>query len=303
MISNKVIKGQYYTTVNPFVGSAFDLWNKSRPHNCKILEPFAGAGNLFQFISGDWVGYDIEPRHQDIIQRDTIKNFPKGFSVCITNPPYLAKNSLSRKLGDNKKNNIFFKYEDLYIDCLDVMLSNCDYIAAIIPSTFYGTKLFRDRLMCWDKIDKVLFSDTTNPVGTAYFGPNTYTTKLFVNGDEIFIPENTSGKLNLSFNVEHGNYVLNAIDNTNDDSIFISPVSDSFNCDKFLKHTSRNYVLFYSPVQLDVNMVNEEIVKWRKATKDFELTAFKSPMKCGKYRKRMSFSNLKTLLINIGYKE
>lgn len=302
MINDKIIKGQFYTTLNPFSGHAFDVWNVQRPHDCPILEPFAGSGNLFDFVRGNWIGYDIEPNHPDIIKQDTLKNFPKNFSVCITNPPYLAKNSLSRKLGEDKKDGIFFKHEDLYLDCLEIMLKNCDYVAAIIPSTFYGTNLFRDRLMCWDKIDKNIFSDTSHPVGVAYFGPNKYETKLFVDGEEIFIDlPDIKKKLDLKFNVEYGNYVLNAIDQTSGNSIFIEPVSESFNRKKYLKNTSRNYVLFYSPVVLDVERVNTAIREWREKTKDFELTSFKSPMKSGRYRKRMSFSNLKTLLVNIGY--
>lgn len=304
MIDKKVLNGQYYTTSNPFKGNAFDFWNSLRPKNCQILEPFAGSGNLFDFVDGDWQGFDIEPNHEDIIQRDTLKDFPKGFSVCITNPPYLAKNSLSRKLG-NKKEDIFFKHEDLYLDCLEKMLDNCDYVAAIIPSTFYGTNLFRERLMCWDKIDASLFSDTAHPAGIAYFGPDRYETKVFVNGKEIdktkLSSDSGKEKLSLRFNVEDGNYVLNAIDQTSKETIFVEAVSDKFDRKKYLKNTSRNYVLFHSPVELDLEKVNNEISRWRKETLDFELTSFKSLRKDGKYRKRMSFKNLKSILLNLGY--
>ena len=92
-----------------------------------VLEPFAGAGNLFDFIDTAWVGYDIDPQHFNVEIRDTIKDFPTDYQVCITNPPYLAKTIISRK-----RLPVIVKHEDLYLDCLQLMLDNCDYVAAII---------------------------------------------------------------------------------------------------------------------------------------------------------------------------
>lgn len=294
MLKDKILLGQYYTKQNPFKGSAFDIWNNERPKDCKILEPFAGAGNLFSMVDGNWVGYDIQPNHPDIIQQDTIKEFPTGYKVCITNPPYLAKNSLARKKGE-----LFFKHEDLYLDCIELSLQNCEYVAAIIPSTFFGTKMFRDRLMCWDKMDCELFEDTFHPVGVAYFGPNNYDTKLFVNGESVSITPPPQKLVPIQFNVEDGNYVLFAIDKNTGDNIHIEPVSDSFDRTKYLKNTSRNYVLFHYNGSLNVDKVNDTISRWRIQTKDFELTSFKSTMKSGKYRKRMSFITLKEIITKV----
>ena len=289
MLNQKKLLGQYYTIKNPFNGGAFELWNTVRPKDCTIIEPFAGAGNLFPFMPNDkWDGFDLEPKADGIKQQDTIKNYPTGYRVAITNPPYLAKNSLKRKKGI-----VNFKHEDLYLDCTEVMLNNCEYVVAIIPSTFYGTKLFRERLIAWDKLDYKLFNDTDVPVGVAYFGPDKYETKIYVNGEEVNdIPLNSKNK-NLKFNVENGNYVLTAIDNTKQENISIKKVDDTFNRQKFLKNTSRNYSLFYSEQEINCDIVNKKISDWRKLTKDFHLTSFKSLMKCGKYRKRIGFDTLK----------
>jgi hypothetical protein len=288
MLDSKKLRGQYYTTTNPFSGSAFSLWDSMRPHNVPVIEPFAGAGNLFSFLTEEWCGYDIEPQHEDVIQLDTLKDFPTGYQVAITNPPYLAKNSLKRRGGT-----LFFKYEDLYLDCLEKMLDNCGYVAAIIPSTFFGTGMFQDRLLCWDKLDYVLFEDTDCPVGVAYFIPDKCKTKLFVNGERI-TPHNLERNktVKLRFNVSDGNYVLSAIDNTKHENIRIDPLSVSFNREKYLKNTSRNYVLFHSDKELDCDEINRKISEWRVETQDFYLTSFKSMMKCGKYRKRISFKDL-----------
>lgn len=294
-MDNKQLLGQFYTTSDPFAGSdAFILWDNLRPKNVKVLEPFAGAGLLYSYLDEDWDGYDIEPKLDSIIPRDTIKDFPIGYDVCITNPPYLAKTTISRKKLD-----VLVKHQDLYLDCLELMLKNCNYVAAIIPSTFHNTGLFQDKLIAWDKLDKEVFSDTDVPVGVAYFAPKADKTSLYVNGKQIteHPPENV--KSNLTFNVGNGNYVLCAIDNTKGRSICIHDDVESFDREKYLKHTSRNYSLFHSPDKLDLDKINSFINEWRDETKDFYLTSFKSTMTNGIYRKRMNFNILKWIVSKI----
>ena len=71
---NKQLLGQYYTTTDPFNNSdAFKSWYNLVPKDEPVLEPFAGAGNLFDFIDAAWVGYDIDPQHFNVEIRDTIK--------------------------------------------------------------------------------------------------------------------------------------------------------------------------------------------------------------------------------------
>lgn len=291
-MATKQLLGQFYTTSDPFLGSdAFSLWDSLRPKNTKVLEPFAGAGLLYSYLNEDWVGYDIDPKLDNIIKQDTIRDFPVGYGVCITNPPYLAKTTISRQ-----KLNVAIKHQDLYLDCLNLMLDNCEYVAAIIPSTFYNTNLFQDRLLAWDKLDKEVFSDTDVPVGVAYFTPKVKNTTLYVNGKQIKENAPQTLKSNLSFNVSYGNYVLCAIDTTKGRNIHIHNNLNSFDREKYLKHTSRNYSLFYSPIELDIDKVNSFINEWRTETNDFYLTSFKSTMKNGLYRKRINFNILKWII-------
>jgi len=290
MSKDKKINGQYFTTVSPFQGEAFREWFAIIPKEGSFLEPFAGSGNLFEFIEAKWTGYDIEPKHKSVIERDTIKNFPTGFDVCITNPPYLAKNSASRLKLD-----VSIEKEDLYLDCLDLMLRNCDWVAAIVPSTFFGKAKDYKRLMFWDKIDKKLFTDTDTPAGVAYFGPEEYEARYFVSGEEV-IKFDFAKKANIQYNTKKGNYVLSAIDKVSKRNIHISEDIKSFDREKYLKNTSRNYVLFYSDKELDVEKINSFITKWRDKTKDFYLTSFKSLMKDGVYRKRISFDQLSKII-------
>lgn len=90
--------GRYFTINNPFNNHAFFDWsNQSNLTNKTILEPFAGANHLIEMlksmnICNDFKSYDILPNHIDVEYCDTLKNFPTGFDVCVTNPPYLAQN-------------------------------------------------------------------------------------------------------------------------------------------------------------------------------------------------------------------
>lgn len=294
-LTSKQKLGQYYTTRNVFQGLAFEEWKQLLPkEETKILEPFAGAGNIVNFFPDfEFDSFDIEPGANFVSQRDTIKDFPKGYNICITNPPYLAKNSVKRK-----KQEVFFEYEDLYLDCLSIMLENCSYIAAIIPSTFYGTNLFRERLLAWDKLDFKCFEDTDNPVGVGYFIPEKVESEnIYVNGSYVKKQEQKTLNKDIKFNVENGNYVFSAIDKIAHHNIKVEPLKEeTFDRDKFLKGTSRNYSLFHSSKEIDCEKVNKEIEQWRVETEDFYLTSFKSLMKCGKYRKRMSFETLRMFL-------
>jgi site-specific DNA-adenine methylase len=98
---NKKNRGQFYTT-----NSSYILEGLFIPENTKkIIEPFAGKGDLLEWIrtqgfKGQVQSYDIEPcsKEDKIVQRDTLKNAPdyKG-SFVITNPPYLARNKSTNK--------------------------------------------------------------------------------------------------------------------------------------------------------------------------------------------------------------
>ena len=275
--------GQYYTTSNPFSKIPLKLWKKHFRGYGSFMDPFAGAGHLSNYIKGNWTLYDIEPGAKGIIKRDTLKSFPKGHKVCVTNPPYLAK---------NRNKDIQMKHEDLYLDCLEVCLNNCEYVAAIIPFTMWNTGLFRDRLMFFDKLDKDVFSDTDCPVAVAYFGPGKYKTRVFVNGKELvnwekYEPKNPN--TNITFNDPEGKYVFNAIDKLGRKNIHINKDVKGFDREKYLKGTSRNYSLVSG--NIDMSSVNDTIKKWRNRTMDFFLSPFKSYK-----RKRMGFDQFRCLI-------
>ena len=98
--------GQFYTVNNDYILKTFQ-----KPRG-PVIEPFAGQGDLI-----DWLGrcdveaYDIEPKRNDITERDTLL-YPPDYSGkwVITNPPYLARNKCEKKeLFDRYKTNDLYK--------------------------------------------------------------------------------------------------------------------------------------------------------------------------------------------------
>ena len=131
--SDKKKLGQFYTTNYEYI-----LKNMCVPKDVKhIIEPFAGKGDLLKFINIEDYNvesYDIEPKKDYILKRDTL-NSPPVYKdkFIITNPPYLARN----KCKDKK---IFDKYKtnDLYKCFLEEIIINPSIGGiVIVPLNFW----------------------------------------------------------------------------------------------------------------------------------------------------------------------
>jgi hypothetical protein len=131
-MSTKKLKGQFYTVNSTYIldGLSLDTKNASR-----IVEPFAGKGDLVNCIATKKLPlemYDIDPKRDGVVQRDTLLNPPDYTGAWIlTNPPYLARN----KCEDKK---LFDKYNtnDLY-KCFLYTIHGCVGGVFIIPAGFF----------------------------------------------------------------------------------------------------------------------------------------------------------------------
>jgi hypothetical protein len=172
-MTTKQTLGQFYTTNYEYI-----LQNFSIPEDItRIIEPFAGNGDLVGFIrkhnaAASITCYDIDPKRDYIIQRDTIQN-PPDYTGCfvITNPPYLARNK-----SQNKE--LFDKYDvgDLYKCFIKELLTNqCVGGILIIPLNFWSSirkndvGLRRDFLRVYNLVrmnifEEQVFDDTTTTV-------------------------------------------------------------------------------------------------------------------------------------------
>jgi Eco57I restriction-modification methylase len=167
-------KGQFYT-----VNSSYILDGLSMPPQTArcIIEPFAGKGDLLDWLPITHLPielYDIDPKKEGIIQRDTLMNPPNyADSWILTNPPYLARNKCNNK-------EVYDKYEtnDLY-KCFITSLTNQEKCAAggifIIPAGFFFSPrdldvrcrndfLSKYKLLKVKYFEETVFPDTTTTV-------------------------------------------------------------------------------------------------------------------------------------------
>lgn len=318
---NNKQKAKYYTKDNPFNHVLFREWLSFIPNyqNKRFLEPFAGGNNIVSLVLRvdnkiiNWNCFDIIPPivnnvpEFSIVKRDTIKNFPRGFDVCITNPPYLAKNSATRRK---------LKYPDTYYDdvyklCLDIMLSNCSFVAAIIPESFVTTNLFHNKLFGVISLNTKIFNDTNCPVCLALFIPNKSDNDFGVYvGDEYIGKYNNlkqydlsnnkiKSKINWIFNDPNGSIGIKCVDSQNKADIHFHR-GELIDPNK-IKVSSRAFTRISGlPDNIDIDefidRCNKELEEYRTNTKDIFLTSFKGLRKDGKYRRRIDFQTVRCIL-------
>lgn len=320
---DKKMKGQFFTTTNAFNHNLFFEWKKQiiNFNELTILEPFAGSNNIIDMleeigINNKWKCFDIDPECVDLTldskypveTRDTISDFPVGYDIAITNPPYLSKSSATRS-GIDFPETI---YNDLYKLSLERMLQNTKYVAAIIPESFLTQELFHNRLFGVVSLTMRMFEDTDCPVCLALFVPeeekeerdnfiiysNDHLIGNYVNMKKELSESNLNK--NFKFNVPNGEIGLMAIDNTRTNSIkFV--LGETINSEK-IKTSSRSItrITFEGIENIDIetlifkaNMLLEEE---RELTSDLFFTAFKGLRNDGKYRRRLDFKNAKRIL-------
>jgi hypothetical protein len=174
--------GQFYTSNHAYI-----LQGMSIPNNIThIIEPFAGNGDLINFIEKEQVRnnikysidcYDIDPKKDYILKMDTIKNPPDYTNkYLITNPPYLARNK-------SKNKSLFDKYNvnDLYKCVIKNIITNiCLGGILIIPLNFWSSirlvdiKLRKMFLIKYDIIilnifEEQVFDDTSYTICSFQF--------------------------------------------------------------------------------------------------------------------------------------
>ena len=172
--------GQFYTTNYEYI-----LQNCVVPSDVScVVEPFVGNGDLLNFLGEDTSSlglgvekYDIDPKTEDTIKRDTLLDPPDYTDKFIlTNPPYLARNK-----SQNKE--IYDKYNtnDLY-KCFIISIINSKCVGGImiIPLNFISSIrkadidlrrsfLERYRIDVLNIFEEQVFDDTSYAVCTIQF--------------------------------------------------------------------------------------------------------------------------------------
>ena len=169
--------GQFYTTNYDYI-----LQNLYIPENIiKIIEPFAGNGDLLNFIKDkdnyNIECYDIEPKKDYIIQKNTILDPPNfNNSFILTNPPYLARNkSNDKELFEKYKTNDLYKcFIEILIlnECLGgILLVPLNFICSIRKNDIDLRKKFISKynIITLNIFEEQVFEDTTYTICSFQF--------------------------------------------------------------------------------------------------------------------------------------
>ncbi len=290
--------GQFFTEGNPFEHEAFISWAEcSDITSHKILEPFAGANSLIDHLEGmglcnNSASYDIHPSDKRVERRDTLESFPKGFEVCVTNPPWLARNSATIRGFEFPD----YGYDDLYKFALEKCLQNCGWVAALVPESFICARIFQERLTDFISLNPDLFTDTGHPVGLALFNPLQTDDVNIWFGDshistlsdlELLRPQPLPDGPIVRFNDPSGNVGLIALDNTKTASIRFCPVEEL--ADYKVKKTGRHITKLHVDGKVEIKRWNEYLSEFRKKTRDVLMTCYKGIRKDGMYRRRLDW--------------
>lgn len=300
--------GQFFTvSKNPFELKGFQEWatEANLPHKT-VLEPFAGANHIIKSLHelklcNEFKSFDIHPCDEDVVQCDTLKSFPTGYEVCVTNPPWLARNSATRR-------NLPYpdcEYDNIYKFCLEVCLKHCKFVAALIPASYLQSNLFRQRLSSYILLHNLNFRDTENPVCFALFTDiESPDVKIYYDNEfkgnlpdlESNIPR-AKKQQKIRFNDPDGQLGFISFDNTRERSIRFCDVAEieEYN----IKHTSRFITRVSGDFRVAPKLVcqlNAILDKFRDETKDLFLTPFKGMREDGEYRRRMLYSQARALI-------
>lgn len=314
--------GQFYTNKNIFNHPAFIQWVNKIPledREC-ILEPFAGRNGIIKMLSdlklvNQFTSYDIVPGHDAVIYRDTVLDFPQKFALTVTNPPFLARNSATRRQLPIKID----PYNDLYELCLNLCLLNCQYVAAIVPESFIVSPFFKNRLeVVISLAERHIFKDTEHPVCLALFGPEETTShKIYRNRNYLGNSQELERDVNNFFeNIEH-NYEIKYYDPTGHIGLIAIDATDATKGIRFtpgievksedVSGTSRlrtRFTVFNSngkalsatKVEKLIKVLNRNLKKYRHLSHDTQLTAFKGVRDDGWYRRRLDFTTARKLV-------
>jgi hypothetical protein len=279
--------GQFYTTNFDYIlqGINIPLYVKH------IVEPFVGKGDLLKFIKNKdnytFELYDIDPKYNNSIKRDTLINPPSyKDKFILTNPPYLARNKCSNK-------EIFDKYKcnDLYKCFINNLINNvCQGGIIIIPLNFISSirksdidirKRFLEKysINTINIFEEQVFDDTSYAVCSMFFTTNNkdnnikvviFPSKQKMNisltnennytiGGEIYnLPQNKEYKITRATkNTTEGitNILLKCIDNNIKKQLGFSIVKNE---DRFIDNTSNLSARSYATLVINKHLTLKE---------------------------------------------
>lgn len=324
MSQKKIELGQFFTKD--------DVWLKPQvkqfiiESKCSVAyDPFAGGGDLlrvakdklnFNFTKGLDIDSSLNWEYNDsLLNIPTIQD-----AIIITNPPYIAKQSASKKKIDLTKYFNLSTYDDVYLIALDNMMKAQKNVVAIIPESFINSNFKKKNYLSSITIlEENPFEDTENPVCVVCFdgkfkdldAVKVYKNDIYFgslkNIMSIKLEPDNSVKIN--FNDLGGWLGLRAVDSTNDITFINFDYKENIDYDweHKIKVSSRHFSLINIDIPLlkrqdFINECNFILNNLRKESADIILTPFKGNTKKGMRRRRLDF-RLARAIMEVAYKK
>lgn len=316
-MSKKIELGQFFTKKEVWLKK--QIINFIKESKCNIAyDPFAGQGDILKIAKNlgfkKILGLDVDKKLKWKLN-DSLVSIPKiNNSIIITNPPYLAKQSATRKKINLAKYFSKSIYDDLYLIALQRMLENHKYIVAIVPESFINSNFKQKYLLNSITIlEENPFIDTENPVCVVCFDGVSKTldkVKIYKNNTYIDNLENINkfrllpnNSIDIKFNDLTGWLGLRAIDSTDDKTFIYFDFKENFKYDwkNKIKNTSRHFSLININIKQSsrkkfIKQANLLLKEIRNKSQDVLLTPFKGNTKNGKRRRRLDFKLARAIL-------
>ncbi len=316
----KTSGGRFYTTLDSWLTAPVITFIQAALTEApSFLDPFAGAGHLLEACATRFkrpvAGLDLHaapwPTH------DSLRDIPATSAIIVTNPPYLAKHSASRK-GVAEWVAHYYRetgLDDLYQIALHRCLEAARFTVAIIPETFLNSGFDKRSLALVSVLQRNPFQDTENPVCVACFDTQiqdgAQEARLFVDdhycgtlGDIFGLRHSVPRDDRIAFNDPTGTIALRAVDSTDPGAPIAFLPAEHFAYERSnIKVSSR--LLTYLRVRglpgnrrlALIELANLRLAQLREASHDLVLSPFKGNTKAGKRRRRLDYALARTLLI------
>lgn len=321
-MSKKIELGQFNTSQ--------DIWLKNQVidfiKDSKMsiaFDPFAGKGDLIKISDrygiNNVIGFDIDTSLNWQLN-DSLINIPYfQNTIVITNPPYLAKQSATRKKLNIDHYFQYTVYDDLYLIALDRMIEKFTHIVAIIPESFINSNYQRkDLLHSITILEQNPFEDTEVPVCVACFDGITkdfsnikiYKNQHYINSFKRIFDFTLKPKkiIKMNFNDLEGWLAIRAVDSTDDKIKIKFDFKDNiiYDWENKIKVSSRHFTLVKFDIEINqreklIIKCNEILNIIRDKTSDIVLTPFMGNTKKGNRRRRLDFA-LARAIIEEAYK-
>ena len=285
----------------------------------RAVDPFAGKGDMLNLVVSELSmqksGYDID-KSTGWEVNDSLVSIPRcSGSICITNPPFLAKYSARRKSIWPLVGRYYERYgrNDLYEIALDRCLASFGHVVAILPETFLHSAYSKDRCERVIVREENPFNDTTFPVCATCWSPAAnQDPDIYVGEDKVTrysdvtrLRSSVGRSDRIVFNHPEGNIGLRAVDGTKEgDRIAFFP-GDEFDYPRSRIKSSSRLMTYIMVGELDSEEAIQEfcetsngiLERYREQTSDTILSGFKGNNRLGRRRRRLDYGLARKVVI------